>query len=124
MLREHSEKYQRYSHVTKFLLSTSITCITLPARQRGRWNLWLGCPPQGNRLDYHTKGTRRCRTRFWYSVYPGRFLARKRSSSKSRHSRKGIIAAIGTSPQYEPSASGVPSRYRDALAYSGWRTMA
>src|SRR5262249_22345812 len=84
----------------------------------------VGCTPQGNRLDYHTNGTRRCRTRFWYSVYPGRFPARNRSSSKSRQSRKGIIAATGTSPQYEPSASGVPSRYRDALAYIGWRTMA
>src|SRR5262249_16807574 len=69
-------------------------------------------------------GTRRCGTRFWYSVYPERFLARKRSSSRSRHIKNGIIAAIGTSPQYEPSASGVPTRYRDALAYIGWRTMA
>src|SRR5262245_51193328 len=27
---EQSEKYQRYPHTTKFRLSTSITCITLP----------------------------------------------------------------------------------------------
>ena len=27
-------------------------------------------------------------------------------------------------PQYEPSASGVPMRYSDALAYMGWRTRA
>src|SRR5215472_17596806 len=75
-------------------------------------------------LGYHTNGTRRCRTRFWYSVYPARSLARRRSSSKSRHIRNGIMAAIGTSPQYEPSASGVPTRYSDPLAYIGWRTIA
>src|SRR5262249_57577252 len=60
----------------------------------------------------------------WYWVYRGRFLERKRSSSKSRHIRNGIIPAIGTNPQYEPSASGVPRRYRDPLAYIGWRTIA
>src|SRR4029079_13782448 len=75
-------------------------------------------------LGYHRNGTIRCRTRFWYSVYPGRFVARKRSSSMSRHIRKSIIATTGTSPQYEPSAKGVPTRYSDALAYIGWRTIA
>src|SRR5262249_41642572 len=73
---------------------------------------------------YHTNGTRRCRTRFWYSVYPARSLARRRSSSRSRQIRNGIMTAIGTSPQYEPSASGVPTRYSDPLAYIGWRTIA
>ena len=63
----------------------------------------------GTRLDYHMNGKRRCRTRFWYSLYPGKLLARKRSSSYSRHIRNGIIAAIGTNPQYESSASGVPA---------------
>src|SRR5262249_13621445 len=73
---------------------------------------------------YHTNGTRRRRTRFWYSVYPARSLARRRSSSRSRHIRNGIMAAIGTRPQYEPRASGVPTRYSDPLAYIGWRTIA
>jgi len=36
----------------------------------------------------------------------------------------GIMIASGTNPQSEPSASGVPTRYNDALAYIGWRTMA
>jgi hypothetical protein len=33
-------------------------------------------------------------------------------------------AAIGRNPQYEPSASGVPKRYSDPLAYIGCRTTA
>src|SRR5262249_18980382 len=72
----------------------------------------LGCREADgqDRLDYQPNGTSRCRTRCWYSVYRGRFLARKRSSSKSRHSRNGSMAASGTNPQYEPSASGVPSK--------------
>src|SRR5262245_7294673 len=52
-----------------------------------------------DRLDYHTNGTRRCRTRCWYSTYPGRFPARNRSSSRSLQIRKGIMAAIGANPQ-------------------------
>src|SRR5262245_45450397 len=78
----------------------------------------------GPRHDYHTKGTRRCRTRCWYSTYPSRVLAGKRSSSTRRQIRNGIIAATVSSPQYEPSASGVPRTYRNALAYIGWRTIA
>ena len=42
---------------------------------------------------------------------------------RSRQRRNGIIAPSMTSPQYEPSASGVPKRYRGALAYIGWRTI-
>jgi hypothetical protein len=60
--------------------------------------------------SYQTNGTRRCRTLSRYSLYPGRFLTRNRSSSKSRQIKSGSVAPTATSPQYEPSASGVPSR--------------
>src|SRR5262249_53297733 len=74
--------------------------------------------------NYQINGTSRYLTRFRYSAYPGRFFVRKCSSSMSRHIRKGIIAASGANPQYEPSASGVPKRWSDPPAYIGWRTMA
>src|SRR5688500_511997 len=78
-----------------------------------------------NGLPYQMYGTIRYRTRFWYSAYPGRFFTRKRSSSRSRHSTTGTrIAPTTTSPQHEPSASGVPTRYTNEHAYSGWRTSA
>src|SRR5580693_3970071 len=79
---------------------------------------------QRQQLDYHTRGTSRCRTRCWYSWYPGRLLARRRSSSRSRHIKNGIIAPTATNDHHEPSANGVPRRYKDALAYIGWRTIA
>src|SRR5262249_46333436 len=82
------------------------------------------CRSRGAGSTYHTNGTRRCRTRFWYSLYPARFLARKRSSSKSRQIRNGIMAAIETNPQYEPSANGVPATYSNPPAYIGGRTTA
>ena len=63
-----------------------------------------------NRMRAHQiPGSRRCRTRRWYSVYPRRSRARMRSSSTSRHSRNGATAPSATKPQYDPSASGVPN---------------
>jgi hypothetical protein len=55
---------------------------------------------------------------------PGKILCEKFSSSKSRHIKNHIINSSARSAQYEPSASGVPARYRNALAYIGCRTSA
>jgi hypothetical protein len=41
------------------------------------------------RQNQKTPGTRRQRTLVQYSVYPGKFLERNRSSSNSRHIKKG-----------------------------------
>ena len=57
-----------------------------------------------------TPGINRQRTFAQYSVYPGKFLERNRSSSRSRPIRNGIMPASTSSPQYEPSANGVPRR--------------
>src|SRR5438309_6953953 len=85
---------------------------------------WIERRSDLREIHYQTYGTNRCRTCFWYSVYPGRFSARNFSSSKSRQIRNDIINRSARSPQYEPSASGVPTRYRNALAYIGCRTSA
>jgi antitoxin component of MazEF toxin-antitoxin module len=47
-----------------------------------------------NRLDYHTNGTRRCRTRFWYSSYPDRFLARKRYTLTVHRWTNSLVVGI------------------------------
>src|SRR4029079_11905555 len=97
------------------------------ARRRGKGQSVVPAIPcdqwRGARL-YQRNGIKRRRTRRWYWVYPGRLFARKRSSSKRRQIRNGIMIATGTNPQRDPSASGVPIRYTEALAYIGWRTIA
>jgi hypothetical protein len=46
------------------------------------------------------------------------FLVKKPPNEKRHHYSER------DKPQYEPSASGVPKRYKESLAYIGWRTIA
>src|SRR5215471_11119831 len=97
-----------------------------------RWNclkaLSLECfllsVPQATDCDQKTPGINRQRTLAQYSLYPCRLFERNRSSSTSRNSKTGVIAATTKSPQKDPSANGVPSTSSNPPAYMGWRTTA
>src|SRR5260221_10793685 len=73
---------------------------------------------------HQTNGIKRYRTAFWYSRYPGRFVARNFSSSSTLHMRAGIIATMAGGPHHEPSAIGMPRSITTVPAYIGWRTSA
>src|SRR5262249_4287737 len=66
---------------------------------------WSGPDDQGTRLRHirarnsNTPGIKRRGTLSQYSLYPRRFLPRNRSSSKSHHSKNGIMTAIASRPQ-------------------------
>src|SRR5882672_7343024 len=94
-----------------------------------------GRPAVNKRLDafwltiyfssiYQTNGTNRYRTFWVYSVYPGKFLCRNLSSSRSRHISAGMNKMSVKSPHHEPSATGVPISKGSTPAYIGWRTTA
>ena len=93
-----------------------------PARAFDNENVSTPLAPYLFPSIYQTNGTNRYRTFRVYSVYPGRFLCRNLSSSRSRHMSAGIKKMSAPSPHHEPSASGVPMSKGSTPAYIGWRT--
>jgi hypothetical protein len=91
--------------------------------------LRLGLPGIGDGLVtsnriYQIIGINRNRVFLQYAVYPGRFLDKNFSSSKSLHIMTIKIKTTKNKSQKEPKAIGVKSNMSSAPEYMGWRTTA